>query len=191
MADTEQKALIEAILHGDSNAYRQFIEEYKNLVAHVVFQLISNPTDREDICQEVFVSAYQHLKDFQHQSKISTWLARIAYFRCLNYLKKRRALLFDDHTPEEVTFDDVASSSFDPYEETEKNERLTLVREAIAQMPIVYRTILTLYHLQEMSYQEIGKVMGLPPGTVKSYLFRARTLLRQRLTAVNQEEDVW
>jgi RNA polymerase sigma factor (sigma-70 family) len=191
MIDEQQKQLIDKILRGDAEAFRTFVDAYKRLVFLLVCRLIHNEADREDICQDVFISAYQSLKDFRHQSKVSTWLARITYYRCLNFLKKKQVPLFDDQTPETFTFDDVSSSFFDPYEETEKSDRAVLVRSSIEQMPLVFQTILTLYHLQELSYGEIGQVMELPEGTVKSYLFRARKMLRERLTAQIEEEKVW
>lgn len=191
MTEEQQYQAIEKVLRGDAGAFRAFVDDYKRLVFHLVNRLIPNPTDHEDICQDVFVSAYQNLKDFRRQSKVSTWLAKITYFRCLNYLKKKRAPLFDDQTPEEFTFEDVASGGIDPYQESELNDRAAWVRKSIAEMPLVYRTILTLYHLEELSYAEIGRAMELPEGTVKSHLFRARRMLRERLAAVTAEENVW
>lgn len=191
MADEQQKQLIDKILRGDAEAFRSFVDDHKRLVFQLVCRLIRNAADREDLCQDVFISAFQNLKDFRHQSKISTWLARITYYRCLNFLKKKQVPLFDDQTPETFTLDDVSSSFFDPYEETEKSDRAAQVRDSIEKMPPVFQTIITLYHLQELSYGEIGQAMDLPEGTVKSYLFRARKMLRERLTAQVEEEKVW
>ena len=187
----DEKQLIERVVHGDSKAFRTFVERYKRLVAHVVFRMVPNVSDREDLCQDVFVKAYENLKDFHFQSKLSTWLARIAYNTSINYLKKMRAPLLDDLQPEHFSFDQLSGVSPTPIEDVEDQDHAALLRRHIAALPPVFKAILTLYHLEEMSYAEIGDSLNLPQGTVKSYLFRARKLLRERLTAQYQEEELW
>jgi RNA polymerase sigma-70 factor (ECF subfamily) len=187
----ENRALVERVLAGETGAYEQFISQFQRLVAHVVFRMVDNPTDREDICQDVFIALYRGLKDFQFKAKLSTWVAKVAYYRCLNYLDKAKVPLFDDITDEEQQLDQVAGKTQTPAEFAELRDVSSRVREEIAQLPVHFRTVLTLYHLEQMSYQEIGEITDLPEGTIKSHLFRARKLLKKRLEARYRPEDLW
>lgn len=184
------KVLVEKILSGDTEEFRILIEEYQRLVSHVVFRMIPKQADQEDICQDVFIQVYQNLGNFKFESKLSTWIARIAYNRCINYLEKKKTPLFDDLSPDEESFETQSEDSIAPDTFSEHHDRSSRLQVEIDKLPIQYRTILTLYHLDEMKYHEIAKILELPEGTVKSYLFRARKLLKQRLTAKYQPEEL-
>ncbi|MFZ5979623.1 MAG: RNA polymerase sigma factor [Candidatus Zixiibacteriota bacterium] len=186
----DDKQLINSILSGNQEAYRIFIKKYVRLVNHVVFKMIANETDREDVCQDVFIKAYQNLKNFKFESKISTWIARIAYNTCINYLEKRQIPLYEDVRSEQETLEDHPGNIITPDDFTvDRNLAYKLCQE-IDELPVNYGLILSLYHLQEMSYLEIAKILGMPEGTVKSYLFRARKMLKDRLTRSFCLEDL-
>lgn len=187
----EEKELIEKILAGKTSAFRLFIESNKKLVAHIVFRMVHNVADREDLCQEVFLRAFQNLSGFSFQSKLSTWLARIAYNTCINYLEKHKVALYEDFAPEDHPLDAVRGDWRSPAELTEFEERKNIVLREIERIPIRYRTILTLYHLDEKSYQEIAEITDLPEGTVKNYLFRARQYLKDRLVKIYDQEELY
>lgn len=187
---TDVKLQIQNILSGDKAAFQALVEEHKRLVSHIVFRMVSNKEDREDNCQEVFLKVYQNLNNFRSESKLSTWIAKIAYNTCLNYLEKRKLLLLDD-----LPFEKQSPDSF--LEDNQRTDKLTYEREIsvflqveINKMPVHFRTILTLFHLDGMSYHQIGEALSLPEGTVKSYLFRARKLLKERLLVKYQPEDL-
>jgi RNA polymerase sigma factor (sigma-70 family) len=182
--------LVKKTLAGNKKAFESIVEGHQRLVSHVVFRMIQNTADQEDICQDVFLKVYENLRGFQFESKLSTWIAKIAYNTCLNYLEKKRVPLFDDLTPEEQTIETVSDCNYGPDQVVEGRETSSLLRNEIEKMPVHYRTILTLYHLDQMSYSEIGETMELPEGTVKSYLFRARRLLKERLLAKYRREDL-
>lgn len=182
---------IDKIISGDTKAYQSFIEEYQRLVMHIVFRMISNVADREDVCQDVFIKAYQNLSNFHFESKISTWLAKIAYNTCINYLKKKKVPLFNDFSTDGESIDNFLSDHASPDEFAERRDLSLRLQNEINKLPVQFRTILTLYHLDEMSYSEIVEIMGLPEGTVKSYLFRARKLLKERLISKYQQEELW
>ena len=184
----EEKQLVQRVLAGEAKAFKEFIERYKKLVAHIVFRMVANSSDRQDVCQDVFVKAYENLQGFQFQSKLSTWLARIAYNTCVNYLEKKRIPLFEDRKADDSTLDSLASDIETPYDDAEESDASRLLHEQVAALPVLYRTIVTLFHLEGMKYAEIGHILALPDGTVKSYLFRARKMLRERLIAL--QEDV-
>ena len=190
-ATTEPRQLIARIRAGDTHAFQAFIDQYKRLVTHIVFRMISNTADREDLCQDVFLKVYQNLDGFRFESKVSTWIARIAYNLCINYLQKKKVLLYDDRTPESESLEDFSGGHILPDSFTEERDIASRVQNEIDELEIRFRTILTLYHLDEMSYAEIAQIMNLPEGTVKSYLYRARKRLKERLMEKYQKEEIW
>ena len=188
---SDSKQLVEQILAGDKDSFRTLISQYQRLVSHVVFRMIPAGPDQEDVSQEVFVKVYQNLSGFRFDSQLSTWIARIAYNTSLNFLEKKKLPLYDDLGDEDRQYEPVA-----PEEETrpdlclEATETGSIIKEEIEKLPAAYKTILTLYHLDQMSYAEIAAIMKMPEGTVKSYLFRSRKLLKERLLKKYQREEL-
>ncbi len=188
---TDVKHIIDRVVAGDTYAFQSLIEGHQKLVSHIVFRMVLNQQDREDICQDVFIKVYQNLSSFQFESKFSTWVARIAYNTCINYLKKKKIPLYDTGSFEEKSIEHYAGAAITPDDFAEETDIASRLQEEINQLPPTFRTILTLYHLDEVSYAEIGEIMRLPEGTVKSYLFRARKCLKERLTSKYQQEELW
>jgi len=186
----DPKALVEKILAGNTDVFKKLIEQYQRLVSHVVFRMIPKQADREDICQDVFIQVYQNLGNFKFESKLSTWIARIAYNRCINYLEKKKTPLFDDLSLAEESIETQYDDGAAPDIFTEHQDRSSLLQSEIDKLPVQFRTILTLFHLDEMKYREIAEVMDLPEGTVKSYLFRARKLLKQKLLVKYEVDEL-
>ena len=110
MHDNER--LVRQILDGNELAFERLIRNFQRLVSHIVFRMIDNVSDREDICQDVFVKVYKNLKGFRFDSKLSTWIARIAYNRCINFLEKKKVVLYDDLTDDEYYWYSGLSSSY-------------------------------------------------------------------------------
>jgi RNA polymerase sigma factor (sigma-70 family) len=187
---TDERALAAKILAGDKGAFRTLVERYQRLVSHIVFRMIPNDTDREDVCQEVFIKVYENLSGFRFESKISTWIARIAYNTSVSYLEKMKTHLYDSISSENEPLLELSDNNILPDEYAEARDlSLRLARE-IDRLPVLCGTILSLYHLEGMSYYEIRQIMQLPEGTVKSYLFRARKLLKKRLSLSYQREEL-
>ena len=186
----ERPMQIKRILSGDHKAFEEFVKQHQRLVSHIVFRMVTNEEDRKDICQDVFLKIHQNLAGFRGESKLSTWVGRVAYNRCLNHLEKKKVPLYEDQSPEGVTVDSVIGAAIRPDEYTEQQDLATRLRAEIAELPAQYRAIVSLYHLDEMTYKEIGEITTLPEGTVKSNLFRARKLLKERLAAKYQPEEL-
>ena len=196
----QERTLINKILQGNLRAFQGLIEKYQNLVTHIVFRLISNFNDREDVCHEVFIKVYQNLKNFKFQSKLSTWIGRIAYNTAINHMRKERIPLYDDIKPNydkdtdnefiSAPLNSVQTEYPNPDEVIEKKDRTELIQKQMEKLSAPYRTILTLYHLDQLSYQEIGEIMNLPEGTVKSYLFRGRKKLKENLVGELEGEEI-
>jgi RNA polymerase sigma factor (sigma-70 family) len=175
----DDQALVSRVISGDKQAFRLLIKRHERLVAHMVGRLIDRHEDREELCQDVFLKVYEKIVEFNFQSKLSTWIATIAYRMGINHLRKKKIDLSD--IPEEESFTAHFISQDDPQGSMEDNEIEALTLKLIDQLPAHYKTILTLYHVDQMSYSEIGEVTGLPEGTVKNYLFRARNLLKEKV----------
>jgi RNA polymerase sigma factor (sigma-70 family) len=186
----ESKQLVARILAGHTEEFEAVIERYKKLVAHIVFKMVSIEADREDICQEVFVKVYQKLASFKFESKLSTWIATIAYNTSLNYLEKKKVPLVDDLMPNENGLERLRAEEYSPEDIAEMRNLSEVLIEEIDKLPVQYGTILVLYHLEEMPYRQISEITGMPDGTVKSHLFRARKLLKDRLLAKYKQEDL-
>lgn len=176
------------------------VERYQRLVVHVVFRLIPNPADREEICQEIFIKVYQHLATFKYDAKMSTWIGRIAFNTSMNHLRKEKMTLFDDShistdqesdRPHGQYTDGLQVDQIRPDVFAENEEIYQKLQDCIGRLPAPYRLIITLFHLDELSYQEIGVITGLPEGTIKSHLFRGRRLLKEKLMAEFKGEEIW
>jgi len=184
------QALVTQIVSGSKQAFSTFVDEYQNLVLHVIRRLVPNETDRQDVAQEVFVKAYRSIGGFKFQSKLSTWVARIAHNTAINYLEKKKVELYDDISADHQSIEDYAETARSPEQAATINDLASRVRSEIDSLPVIYGTILALYHLEEMSYKDIAEVLQLPEGTVKSYLFRGRKMLRERLSATYSNEEL-
>ena len=192
------KHLVDTVLSGDTHAFGLIIKNTERLVAQIVFKMISNPEDRKDIAQDIYLKTYKKLPYFKFQSKLSTWIAQISYNTCLDYLRKKKLILPGDYNEgnenEEGVPDRINNPWGVPGRATndlilQKNLSAILKTE-IGKLSPVYNTLITLYHHEELSYEEIGQITGLPAGTVKNYLFRARKKLKDNLLLNYKKEDL-
>jgi RNA polymerase sigma factor (sigma-70 family) len=188
--------LVRKVLDGDQRKFEQIIKIHERLVTHIVFRMVSDSVDREEICQEVFIKVYQNLAGFNFNAKLSTWIAKIAHNHCINFLRKHKLDLLEDIShPEdhsEIQFtESLHTKSIAPDTESELKDRTEIIKKEIEKLPEKYKIILTLYHIDELSYKDIGDVVDMPEGTVKSYLFRARKMLRDSLLEIYRGEEIW
>ena len=183
MNDSE---LISQILNGNMNAFTFLVNRYQKLVVHITGRLIQRHDELEDVCQEVFLKVYQNLGKYRNECKLSTWIATIAYNTSINYLRKFKK--GDEVNPD----DSAALRNLTDYraDDFEKADLHRYLRDQIELLPVHYRTVLTLFHLEEFSYQEIEQITGMPEGTIKSYLFRAKALLKEKLKFVVDEDSL-
>lgn len=186
-----EQTLVHDILGGNQGAFRGLVQQYERLVRQIVYRMVTNEADREDIAQEVFIKVYQHLGEFRGDCKLSSWIGRIAYNTALNQIQKKRPDLYEDHAPGERTVDSESGDGFTPDEFSEQRDLSRRLHEEIDRLPIHYGIVLTLYHLCEMRYEEISEIIQLPVGTVKSHLFRARKALKEQLLARYDMEELW
>ena len=195
---TDQQ-LVAQVLGGNTAAFGPIVQRTEGLVMQLVFKMIHHPADRPDVAQEVYLKVFKNLAGFKFQAKLSTWIGQIAYHTCLHYLEKKQLVLVDlseqkpDDSSEEgrsPPLDLIAGPDYDPETALFDQDLASILSTAIEQLPPLYRTLIALYHQQELSYEEIVQITSLPDGTVKNYLFRARKLLKQHLLARYQRDDL-
>lgn len=199
--NTTDRHLVERVLGGDTNAFGIIVKNTENLVAKIVFDTVIDDGDRKDIAQDIYLKAYQKLPFFKFQSKLSTWIAQISYNTCIDYLRKKKLVLAENTSEESESGTDNdmldminnTKANFDGSADTFviKKNVAEIVKAGIEKLPVMYKTLVTLYHNEELSYEEIGAITGLPEGTVKSYLFRARKELKNHLLLQYKKEDIW
>lgn len=176
----EDAELIAQIKDGNTNAFRFLVDKHKNLVWHMVLRMINRREDAEDLCQDIFIRVFKDIGKFRGDSKLSTWIGTIAYNTCIDHLRKKgREKLYPTDNLGSVSYGKMSLETA-----SDKVDRLyikKIVHKVIEALPVHYRTVITLYHLEEMSYKEIEQITGMPEGTVKSYLNRSREMVRERV----------
>ena len=181
--NTDDQKCIEAILNGDANAYSLLVDRYKDLVFTLALRMMKHREEAEEVAQDSFIKAYRSLEKFKGDSKFSTWMYRVTYNTCLDRLKKNKrkqnTVAIDEFTEHKVKTIDNA------LDKIEKEERQTAIRQCLDQLSSEDNYLLTLYYFDELSLDEIAKIIGLKPNNVKVKLHRSRkrlaTVLRQKL----------
>jgi len=192
------KQLVQKVLQGENRAFALIIQLTEKLVASIVLKLIKDPEDQKDLAQDIYLKAYNRLSGFQFQSKLSTWIAQIAYNTCFDYLKKKKIPINDMHsinleTGEDASFKENSewiSDNSDAGLRLSNKERREILVTVIESLPPLFKTLITLYHQESLSYEEIGTITGLPSGTVKNYLFRARKKMKDILLDQYKKEEL-
>lgn len=175
----DDRVLVSKVLAGDLQAFRLLIKQHERLVAHMIGRLVKSEEDKEELCQDVFLRVYDKLKEFSFNAKLSTWIATIAYRYAINHIRKNKMEYAD--IPDEERFTKQFVSEESPELLVEEQDMDNFVLSLVDKLPPQYRLILTLYHLEGMTYPEICEVTDMPEGTVKNYLFRARNLLKEKV----------
>jgi RNA polymerase sigma-70 factor, ECF subfamily len=184
--------LIAGALSGDESAYGALVTRYRDYVYTIAVRIVGDESDAEDVAQEAFVRAYRALPRFRGDSKFSSWLYRIVTNRALTHLKrrKRRAASIEIQSGQRADVETISLESGS----TERPDRLVIdeefrrrVRSAVMLLPEQYRVVVTLFYLEERSYKEVAAILGIPMGTLKTHLHRARALLREALTGTDLE----
>jgi RNA polymerase sigma-70 factor (ECF subfamily) len=182
----DDSVLIERTQRGDRQAFDDLIRKHEKRAYQYAFRLTSNPEEAGDVVADAFVRVFSALHNFKGQSAFTTWLYRILT-NCFLDMRKREksrpttsleaALVTDEGDLERQVEDDAPS----PHMEAEKSERERAVEKAVLQLPEYQRAMITMYHVENLSYEEIADALDLPIGTVKSRLNRARLSLRELL----------
>jgi RNA polymerase sigma factor (sigma-70 family) len=189
------KHLVDRVLRGDTRAFGIIIKNTENLVAQIVFKMIHIAEDRKDLAQDIYMKAFHNLAGFKFQSKLSTWIAQIAYNSCLSWIEKKKLVLPGNLHEDEEMFGTTEARVYNNMSDGIRSENLLsqkelsgILHKEIEKLPAIYQTLITLFHHESMSYDELCQITGLPEGTVKSSLFRARKMLKENLLSKYQKE---
>jgi RNA polymerase sigma factor (sigma-70 family) len=169
------KWIVDKVLSGNTQAFAIIIRNTERLVIQIIKKMTPAEEDLKDLVQDVYLKAFQSLSAFRHQSKLSTWIGTIAYNTCLNHLQKKRIPLSD-------ALEDQIQVSSESLEDTFLNQEAhVILNQFIDRLSPLYRTLISLYHIEELSLKEISQITRLPEGTIKNYLFRARKILKDQM----------
>jgi RNA polymerase sigma-70 factor, ECF subfamily len=178
-AELDESALVKAAVEGDKGAFGEIIERYRRMVARTVKGMLGDSVFAEDIGQEVFIKLYQSLPDFRGDSKLSTYIQRIAVNLTLNEIKRRKRFfsMFSRSGDNDLHEYDVADD-----DTQERRDASEIVNKALQAMDPKFRIIVTMRMLQGYSTKETAEILDLPLGTVLSRLSRAQEQLKEILT---------
>jgi len=175
-------ALVEKALNGDQLAYGNLMEMYRESIYFMMLKMVRTEDDAEDLTIEAFGKAFNRLHQYSPSYAFSTWLFKIASNNAIDFIRKKRIKVtsmdsaFTNDDGENVKID-VRSDEKNPAEETMHLEKVEVMRDIVKKLKPRYRDLIEKRYFQELSYEEIANDMGLPLGTVKAQLFRARAFL--------------
>ena len=179
---TPDRQLAEAVLAKTPGAFEQLVGEYQGLCWHIVYRLVRQSEDAQDLCQETFLRVYQNLHQYRHDCPLKHWIGRVAYSIALRHLQRRKIALGAELRSDEALVRPEDEVEYFDYAAACDDARIARrLRDAIDALAPLQRMLLTLYHLEDASIPDIAQITGLPPGTIKSHLFRSRQKLRERL----------
>ncbi len=181
--EQDDTQLVKASRDGDQDAFALLVQRHQRCVFNLVLRMVQDYEDASEITQEAFLAAWQGLLSFRGEARFATWLYRIAYHCCLRQLERRKRERYLQASIEaEQTLEGMHRQQR-VEDILEQRDRQAMVREQMEQLPSQYRSVLILRHLQEMKYEEMADILSMPVGTIKTHLFRARHLLKERLLA--------
>jgi len=183
MATADDQHYINLMMKGDTNAFAVLVDRYKDMVFTLSLKMLKDREEAEEVSQDTFLKIYKSLSKFNGESKLSTWIYKVAFNTCLDRLKRNKRLQpfagLDEFTePEALSLMNVLDS-------IEDKERKQMIQDCMHLLPGEDSFLLTLYYFEEQSLEEIAKIIGITPNNVKIRLYRSRkklaSLLKDRL----------
>lgn len=179
VADSE---LVARAVMGREESFEELVRRYQRPIAAYVYRMVGDYDSALDLTQEVFIKIYGSLARYRSEFKFSTWIYKIAHNVAIDHLRRsstRNQSLMSESDGVEYELP-LKSSRPSPEQESERRERRIEIETVVSQLPHAYRDLILLRHSQDLSYDEIAEVTGLPLGTVKNRLFRAREMMREQ-----------
>jgi RNA polymerase sigma-70 factor (ECF subfamily) len=181
----QDRQWVEQCLAGDESGYEQLLNRYRQGIYNLAYRMLGNAEDANDAAQETFVKAFMALDKYDPRFKFSSWLYRIGSNLCVDHLRKRKGYTVSLEENEEEGQDlksRLPDRNLDPSDSVHMSEREAIMKRAIDQLDPRYKAVILLRHDRDLSYEEISSILGLPVGTVKVRVHRARQRLRDLLT---------
>lgn len=172
--------IIVGIINGRTDGFEELVRRYQRAITGYVFRLIGDYEGSLDVTQEVFIKVYNSIEKYSPEYKFSTWLYRIAHNAAIDHLRRNSITPQSLETENaEGTYEiQIESRMSSPEQDRERSEWRTEIDAVVRCLPPAYRDLILLRHARDLSYDEIAQVTGLPLGTVKNRLFRAREMMR-------------
>ena len=183
MTTDQETLIINKIIGGDTHAFAVLVDRYKDLVFTLAIRMLKNREEAEEVSQDTFIKVYKALPKFKGDSKLSTWVYKVAYNTCLDSIKKNNRrqseVTIDSFTENQIKTLDNALSAL------EEKEQQQTIQDCLQQLSSKDSFLLTLFYFEELSLEEVSKVVGMAPNTVKVNIHRARkrlaSILKQRM----------
>jgi RNA polymerase sigma-70 factor, ECF subfamily len=185
---TGDVALVQRAQANDRAAFNEIVLRYKGKVFNYISRMVPSGGDAEDLTQETFIRAYLSIRSFQSRASLNTWLFRIATNLCIDHSRKQKTHIQASSLSQTLESDDaeierdIPDCAFDPQRLLMNQELGKVMDAALYELPEKLRTVVLLYDMEGLSYEEIAAIVNCPLGTVKSRLFNARAALREKLS---------
>ncbi len=181
----EDDVLVKEAREGDEQSYKRLVNKYERALYYHILKMVKDKEQVEDLVQEAFVKAFDNLESYNTNYAFSTWLYRIATNHTIDYLRKKKLQTLSIDKPRKTKSGEMEMQLEDQSSQTDRSiirkQRQNIVQDAIDELPVKYRKVIRLRHMEEKSYQEISEELGKPLGTVKAHIFRAREMLYKSL----------
>jgi len=182
---SDNSELIKKAIEGDEAAYRNLLENYRGALYNLLFKMVRNKEETEDLVQEAFMKAFKALPSFNEEYAFSTWLYKIAINNCIDHMRKKKLKTYSINKPVQSKDGELdrefPDTSMSPDKSILSEERSNIIESAIDELPENYKTAIIMRHSEEKSYEEISQILNIPLGTVKARIFRAREMLKKKL----------
>ena len=182
LASITDRDLVASAVSGVEGSFEELVRRYQRPISAYVYRMVGNYESALDLTQEIFIKVYNSLNRYRSEFKFSTWIYKIAHNAAVDHLRRtatREQSLVVGSEGEQFDLP-IESGRLSPEQESEQRERRVEIETVVRALPANYRELIILRHSQDLSYEEIVEVTGLPLGTVKNRLFRAREMMRQQ-----------
>jgi RNA polymerase sigma factor (sigma-70 family) len=184
----DDQILIKKALAGKEAAFKLLLNKHKDAVFRMIVKIVHNQEEARDLVQETFMKAFGALSSYKSQYRFTTWLYKIAANNCIDFLRKKRLNSLSLDQPLETKNGEVtielADWTYNPEADLTSKQKSLSIDMAINSLPQKYQEVIIFRHKQDKSYEEIAEILGIPVGTVKARIFRARELLKKKLKSL-------
>jgi RNA polymerase sigma-70 factor (ECF subfamily) len=178
------RLLVAAVLAGTPGAFATLVRDYQRLCWHIINRMVRHPDDTRELCQDTFLRVHRYLHQYRGESALKSWIGQVAYSVARRHLERKRIPLAEPAAGDDpLAAVAQVADGFDLVGASSDAELGALLHEEIEALPPLQRTVLTLYHLEEVPIAEIARITGLTAANIKTHLFRCRARLRGRLQA--------
>jgi len=188
LAKEDDQILIKKALAGNESAFSLLLNKHKDAVYRIIVKIVHNRDEAQDLVQETFMKAFGSLSSYKCQYRFTTWLYKIAANSCIDFLRKRRLISVSLDQPLKTKDGEVRIElpdwTYNPEKDLASRQKFLSIEAAIDLLPRKYREVIVLRHKQDKPYEEIAEILGIPVGTVKARIFRARELLKKKLKSL-------